>query len=98
ECTRMPIPDQLQHKLDVFQAQGRVVQYDNETFSESDWAHMLIGLERFPRRCELLAETLDAAKLREQLRSMKTAISSAAQNMPGHRTLLERFLGAQTQR
>lgn len=98
ECARTPIPDRLQHKLDVFQAQGRVVQYDNETFSESDWAHMLIGLEQFPKRCELLAETLDAPKLREQLRSMKTAISSAAQNMPSHRVLLDRYLEAQTQR
>jgi tryptophan halogenase len=92
ECATMPIPDRLQHKLDVFHSQGRIVLYDNETFSEADWAQMLIGLERFPTRCELLAETVDIAKVREQLRSMKTAIYNAAQNMPSHHSVLDRLL------
>jgi tryptophan halogenase len=91
ECAQMPIPDALKHKLDVFHSQGRVVLLDNEAFSEADRAQMLIGLERFPARCELLAETLDIGKVRERLRTMKTAIYNAAQSMPTHRAMLDRL-------
>lgn len=89
-----PVPEPLQHKLRVFRSRGRVVLYDEETFSEGQWISTLFGQQVWPRHADALAQTLPLAKVQEQLQRMKAAIDAAARNMPSHGTLIANHCAA----
>lgn len=91
-CRALLLPEPLAHKLEVFRANARIVLFDEECFQEDDWACAFIGLQLWPRRVELLAETLDLRQVRDQLKRMHSAIQQAAHAMPSHEAMLARFI------
>jgi tryptophan halogenase len=91
-CRAMALPETLRRKLDVFRSCGRVVRYDEETFLQSSWINVLIGQRCLPERCDVIAQTLDEARVRQQLQRLKGAIRATAQTLPLHRTFLNQYL------
>jgi tryptophan 7-halogenase len=94
-CSRLDIPDPLQHKLRVFGSRGRIVLYDEETFTESHWVSMLLGQQVRPEHPDALAQTLPIDHVAAQLQRMKTAIDQAAQAMPAHESIIRQHCAAE---
>ncbi len=77
-----PPPDELAHKIRMFQSRGRVSLYDEETFEESSWIAVFLGQNVVPRRYHPLADQFPLEEVRARLDRMRTVIAKAADAMP----------------
>lgn len=85
-----PLPDRLQYKLDTFMGSGHILVFDFETFEETDWAALLLGLGCAPTGMGLHFRLhLDALDPR-MLEHLSNSIRGAAQSMPPQREYLMR--------
>lgn len=92
-CRTMEVPDVLAHKMRVFDACGRVLELDEETFLEEDWAAVYFGQELAPRHYDALADVPPVGLLRERMAGMRRTIRAAAEAMPAHGDFIAACLG-----
>ncbi len=84
-----PVPELLAHKLRLFEASGRVIEWDEESFFEADWVAVYFGQGVVPRHYDALADVPDAKLVRDRMAEMRKAIQAAAEAMPTHRAAIE---------
>ncbi len=83
-CRTMPVPDTLQHKLDLWRSAGRIVRTDNELFAEVGWLQVLHG-QRVPARAHHpIADALDEADVAAYLGDIERVIGACVEQMPSH--------------
>jgi len=90
----MPIPDTLQHQIELFRSSGRVAIHDPGSFAEPSWISLLMGLGAMPQGHDPLTDRLDGAKLRTHFANLRQAIAQTAAAMPDHAAYIERFAKA----
>jgi tryptophan halogenase len=95
ERRSMRAPEELDYKMRVFASRGRVVLYDEETFTEPSWVSVFIGQGVRPRRYDPLADMVETETIRKAMRRMRKTINDAAEAMPTHRAYLERAAALQ---
>lgn len=78
----MPIPESLQHQIDLFRATRRVALLDPDGFTEPSYVAMLIGLRVMPQQYDLLVDHLDLRQLHVHLAGLRDAIRQAVRGMP----------------
>ncbi len=83
------VPDPLAYKLRLFEANGRVIEWDEESFFEADWVAAYLGQEVRPRHYDALADVPDAKLIRDRMTKIRKAIQAAVQTMPTHRAYIE---------
>jgi tryptophan halogenase len=91
-CASMPVPDSLQHQIELFRATGRVALRDPDGFSEPSFVAMLIGLGVVPARYDPLVDHLDLRQLHGHFAGLRDAIAHAVQGMPTQDAWLARYL------
>ncbi len=93
-CRDMPVPETLAHKIRQFQSRGRVVLYDEETFSEDSWASVFLGQDVMPRRYDPLADNFDTEQLKTQLQRIRSTVRQGADSMPTHADFIRKYCAA----
>jgi tryptophan halogenase len=93
-CREMPVPDALALKIRQFQSRGRVVLYDEETFSEDSWASVFLGQDVTPRRYDPLADNFDTEQLKTQLQRIRSTVRQGADSMPMHADFIRKYCAA----
>jgi tryptophan halogenase len=93
--TTSSLPETLERRVRLFRSRGRVVLYDEECFPDSSWLCVLTGQQVWPERIDLLADTTDLARVREQLTRMRVGIRKAAEALPDHGVVLGGYCGAE---
>ena len=83
-CRTMPIPEELQRKIDLFAASGRIVRHNDELFTEVGWLQVLLGQGVRPARHHPLAEQLSGAELAEFMNMIRAVIQHEVAGMPAH--------------
>jgi tryptophan halogenase len=83
-CRQMSVPDTLQHKIDLFAANGRIVRENSELFSEISWAEVLLGQNIVPRGYHPLVDTIPEPRIEEFLANVKQTIARCVEQMPDH--------------
>jgi tryptophan halogenase len=83
-CANMPIPDMLQHQIDVFRASSRVPIIDPQGFLEDSWVSILMGHRIFPEKNDPFIDLMDAGHLAEHFRKIRASIRQAVDAMPDH--------------
>ncbi|HKD21094.1 MAG TPA: tryptophan 7-halogenase, partial [Rhizomicrobium sp.] len=94
-CRTMPIPDGLQHKIELFRERGAVALYGNELFILANWLAVLTGQDVEARQYDPLADLLDMDTLRRHMHGLKASIRKSVDAMPTHRAYIERHCRAQ---
>ena len=94
-CRAMPIPDELRHRLDLFQSRGQVALYDEDLFITSNWLAVMTGQEVWPRRYDPVVDVHDFERVRRRLSQMKSLIRQAAEALPSHREFIDRHCRAE---
>ena len=84
------LPDELACRLELFEARGRVVTFDEELFPMSSWLALLIGKGVRPRRYHPFADGLDLQDLRGRLQTLRAVVRQAAESMPTHAAFIAR--------
>jgi len=93
-CAAMPIPDSLQHQIDVFRSSGRVVILDPAGFAEPSMIAIMFGLGVQPRSWHPLIDRIDEAQLRTHFARLRAAIASTVGAMPDHGDYIEQHMKA----
>lgn len=89
-CRTMPIPEELQRKIDLFVAGGRIVRHNDELFTEVGWLQVLLGQGVCPSRHHPLAEQLSAGELAEFMNMIRAVIQHETGTMPTHADFIAR--------
>lgn len=93
-CANAQIPDSLAYKMRLFEAKGRVLALDEETFHEADWVGAYFGRGVLPRLYDQLADTPDAEQIWGRMQSMRAIIQKTADAMPPHSAFLAQRKGS----
>lgn len=89
-CAAMPIPETLQHQIELFQQSGRITILDPEGFAEPSWFSLLLGLGALPASRDPGLDRFDEGQLRTHLARVRTAIAGTVAGMPDHGDYLAR--------
>ncbi|MDJ0700500.1 MAG: tryptophan 7-halogenase [Woeseiaceae bacterium] len=91
----MPIPDSLQHRIDVFRASGHVVLDPSNLFDEDNWLSVLIGQGVLPSSWHPRTDSFDDGAVDQRLGYMRSMVEEAAAAMPSHGETLNRYREAE---
>jgi tryptophan halogenase len=83
-CAQMSVPDSLREKIDLYQACGRLVRFNNELFSEVAWLQVMAGQNLQPEAHHPLVELQSEADTVEYLESVRSVIAKCVDVMPEH--------------
>ena len=89
-CRNMAIPDELRHKIAVWEACGRVPMLSEESYQEPSWVSILIGNGVLPRRYDPIVDQLPIEKLRGGMNHRRMAIAQVADRLPPHTLFVDR--------
>jgi tryptophan halogenase len=83
-CRNMPVPDILQHQIDLFRDSSRVAILDQQGFLEDSWVSILLGHGIFPEKNDPFIDLMDERYLVEHFRKIRDSIRRAVDAMPDH--------------
>jgi tryptophan halogenase len=93
-CRTMSVPDTLTQKIELFKATGQIFREEDELFTETSWAAVMMG-QRIPMvGHNPVADTMDLAKTKQELDEMEQSIRYVVQNMPSHEQFLAQYCPA----
>ncbi|MBT0584978.1 tryptophan halogenase family protein [Alteromonas oceanisediminis] len=81
-CKNMAIPDYLQHKIDLFAANGRIYRQDIELFNETSWLAVMHGQGIVPKGYHPLVDVLSEQEIAQRLQHIKQVIDNSVAHMP----------------
>jgi hypothetical protein len=93
-CANMPIPDSLNHQIELFRESGQVAIIDKEGFNEPSHVSMLLGLGVIPKTYDPFADHVDLEHLRNHFKRLGAAIANTVKAMPDHTDYLAAGLAA----
>ncbi len=85
------LPDMLAHKIEVFQARGLVVLYDEETFQFDEWLAAFFGHGLMPRSYDPLADLVPQDEAIRHVQSILGFIRQHIEEMSSHDAYVEMF-------
>jgi tryptophan 7-halogenase len=84
QCREMDIPDGLAAKIDLFTANGRIVRFNEELFTELGWLQVMWGQGLRPTGYHPLADQLTSEQLAEFMAVSHKHAAHVAAQMPAH--------------
>jgi tryptophan halogenase len=88
-CRKLPIPESLRERLDLFKGYGRVVNEGNELFPVQSWQYVMTGQGISPRGYDPMADKIDASHADRLLEELRTVVDRCADHMPAHRAFID---------
>jgi hypothetical protein len=93
-CAAMPIPDTLQHQIELFRSSGRIAIIDRDGFAEPSFISILFGLGVTPGAGDPFIDRIDEQALRTHFARLRSAIAGTVHAMPDHAEYIERYARA----
>jgi tryptophan halogenase len=90
----MDVPDTLTEKVEIFRANGQIFREEDELFTETSWAAVMMGQGITMGGHNAMADALDPATTRTEVDEMEKSIRYLVQAMPGHGDYLARYCPA----
>ncbi|MDR6790337.1 tryptophan halogenase [Sphingomonas sp. BE138] len=91
-----PLPDALAHKIRLFEARGRMVRMEWETFADPSWLAIFVGLGIMPKAWDPLADGFTSQQIESAFGRMTRDVAKLAASAPTHRAWLAAMLGEAT--
>jgi tryptophan halogenase len=83
-CAAMPIPDSLQHQIELFRETGRITILEPDGFAAPSFVAMLLGLGVTPKRHDPFVDALDLRQLHGHFAGLRDLIAQTAARAPDH--------------
>ncbi len=80
----MALPDELQHKMELFKKTGHVVKYQEGLFLEPSWVAVYMGQRALPDAIDPRVESVPVDQLMQQLKNFRKSIETSTQSMALH--------------
>lgn len=91
----MDVPDTLTEKVEIFKANGQIFREEDELFTDTSWAAVMMGQGIEMGGHNPMAESIDGPDARKEIDEMERSIRFLVQQMPGHADYLSRYCPAQ---
>jgi tryptophan halogenase len=81
-CRNMPLPADLQRKINTFKSSGRLIELPGDFFKEASWLAVLLGQGVIPNSYDPVAAFYDENKLKQLMAEMSAFVRNTALAMP----------------
>ncbi len=89
-CRRMPIPETLQRKIDMFRNGGRYFRTGDEFFALPSWVQVMLGQGVVPSGYHPIVDDMPEQALLEHVVRVRRAIANGVEAMPLHQDFIDR--------
>lgn len=93
-CRTMSVPDSLSEKMELFRTNGQIFREEDELFTETSWAAVMMGQGLHMQGNNAMAATLNMTKLKPELDEMEKSIRFLVGQMPTHDEYLKKYCPA----
>ncbi len=90
----MDVPDTLTEKIEIFKANGQIFREEDELFTDTSWAAVMMGQGIMMDGHNPMADTLLTPSARKEVDEMEQSIRFLVQHMPGHGDYLAKYCPA----
>lgn len=91
DCSEMPVPEHLAHKIELFQSNARAFRDNNEMFQERSWAAVMLGQGIEPRGYHPFVNKLTDEQLHSLMAEVKTKVAQIVSHSPSHQEFLRQY-------
>ncbi|MDG1134029.1 MAG: tryptophan 7-halogenase [Pseudomonadales bacterium] len=93
-CSSMPIPDSLQHRIDLFKQAGRVFKVPTELFGENSWTQVMLGQGLMPEQYHPIVNMMDDDELKVFLSGIHGSVGNLVRQLPDHQRFIDHYCKA----
>ncbi len=93
-CRTMAVPDSLTEKVELFRQNGQIFREDDELFTETSWAAVMMGQGIQMGGHNAMADGLKDAATQEEMDGIEQSIRYVVQHMPTHGDYLNKYCPA----
>ena len=90
----MAVPDSLTEKVELFRANGQIFREEDELFTETSWAAVMMGQRIAMGGSNAMADVIAGPGLKKELDEMEGSIRFLVDRMPSHADYLSRYCPA----
>ncbi|MFN4113214.1 MAG: tryptophan halogenase family protein [Sphingomonadaceae bacterium] len=90
----MDVPETLTEKVELFRANGQIFREEDELFTETSWAAVMMGQRIHMGGHNAVADSIADARLKKELDEMERSIRYLVDHMPSHSDYLARYCPA----
>lgn len=93
-CRTMEVPDTLTEKIELFKWNGQIFREEDELFTSTSWAAVMLGQGIAPEGYSPLADALDQESLMTEVGEIEKSIKYLVYHMPTHQDYLQKYCPA----
>lgn len=93
-CRTMAVPDSLTEKTELFRANGQIFREDDELFTETSWAAVMMGQGIMMGGHNAMTDALISPATAKEIDGIEQSIRFVVQHMPEHRDYLNKYCPA----
>lgn len=93
-CRTMSVPDTLTEKVELFRQTGQIFREEDELFTETSWAAVMMGQGIRMEGHNPMADSLDPTSTRKEVDEMEKSIRFMVTHMPGHGEFVQKYCPA----
>ena len=93
-CKNMPIPDSLQHRIDLFRETGRVFKIATELFGENSWIQVMLGQGMMPEQYHPIVDVMSDDELKNFMQKIKVNTDKVVAQLPTHQQFINHYCKA----
>ena len=93
-CRTMPVPDSLTEKIELFRHNGQIFREDDELFTETSWAAVMMGQGIVMGGHNAMADGLTGPETASEIDGIERSIRYVVEHMPAHGDYLAKYCPA----
>ena len=93
-CKNMDIPEYLQKKINLYQANGRIYRQDNELFNETSWLAVMHCQGLSTQGYHPLVDVVEEQEIKRRLAHVESVIKKSAETMPMQKDFISKHCKA----
>ncbi|MBU1757561.1 MAG: tryptophan 7-halogenase [Alphaproteobacteria bacterium] len=93
-CRTMDVPDTLAEKIELFRSNGQIFREEDELFTETSWAAVMMGQGIAMGGHNPMADTIGSPALLSEVDEIEKSVKFLVQQMPTHADYLARYCPA----
>ena len=93
-CRTMSIPDTLEEKIAMFRLNGQIFREEDELFTETSWAAVMMGQGIAMEGRNPMADRLVLSELKQEIDGIEQSIRHLVNHMPAHGQFLKAYCPA----
>lgn len=93
-CRNMSVPESLTEKINLFRHNGQIFREDDELFTETSWAAVMMGQGIMMNGHNAMANSVKEPTTRQEIDAMEQSIRFVVQHMPSHGDYLAKYCPA----